>query len=335
MIEPCRAFCAGWISAMFFLRLLSLSVLTALAASPSANAADMASGYRASLKAIKKYVPDLPSLPRFEGFTTVQPNYYVRADGVFSRGKAASLGADGSYSNLKNISGGAFSLGAGVSLNKWMRTDLTLDMRPGAKASQKSDPFACLESIASGTMLEDFDGDPSTPKEAIPKLRLENRSCQTMSTASMNRASGLGNVYFDLGWWGGATPYIGFGAGVGYLRTKYNYDWVYESDGSRYAPNIVKPIISPEAWVDNQGNAVSAPTGLLTGQMDKRKSGKLKEFAPALAVMAGVAVDLTANAKMDLGYRFMHTGGFKGATAERGPAAKTHEVRVGIRYMID
>lgn len=325
----------AWVFTMSLFRRLPLFILLALVVSPSANAADVASGYRARLKAIKNYIPDLPSLPKFEGFTTVQPNYYVRADGMVIHGKSAKLGADGSYSNLKSMSLGAFSLGAGVSLNKWVRTDLTRDMRPGAKASQKSDPFACLESIASGTMLEDVDGDPATAPEAVPKLRAEYRSCQTMSTASMNRASGLANFYFDLGWWGGASPYIGFGAGVGYLRTKYNYDWVYESDGSRYAPNIVKPVITPEAWVNDQGNPVSAPTDLVVGQIDKRKSGKLKEFAPAFAVMAGVAIDLSANAKMDLGYRFMHTGGFKGALAERGPASRTHEVRVGIRYMID
>lgn len=317
---------------MHFLKPLSFSVLLIVFTSPPANAADMTGTFRTGVNAVKNSLADIT---KFDGFTNIEPNYYVRADGMFVNENAPKLAADGSITNPKRIGSGAFSFGAGVALNKWMRTDFTLDWRAGGKANQKSDPFTCLESIASGTMLEDFDGNPATAPEPIPKLRAEYRSCQAMGAASTMRASGLGNIYFDLGWWGGVSPYIGFGAGVGYLRTTYNYDWVYETDGSRYAPNIVKPVISPEVWVDANGATVSAPTGLLTGQMDKRKSGKLREFAPALAVMAGVAIDLTANAKMDVGYRFMHTGGFKGTMAVKGAETRAHEVRVGIRYMID
>ncbi len=274
------------------------------------------------------------SSPNFNGLVELKTGYYVRADGMFVQENAPKISADGSHSNLKEINGWAFSVGAGSKLNEWMRADFTLDGRTGGKASEKSDPFKCLESIAQVSVLEDTDGDPATDTVPVPKLRKEEKSCQSASAASLSRLSALANVYLDLGDWGGFSPYIGAGAGVGYLRTKQSYDWVFASDGSRYAPNITKPVISPEAWVNDAGGAIATPTDIVLGQIDKRQSKKAKEFAPAFAIMAGVAYDISPNAKIDAGYRFMRTGGFANGS-DKGAVTKAHEYRLGIRYMID
>ena len=49
----------------------------------------------------------------------------------------------------------------------------------------------------------------------------------------------------------------------------------------------------------------------------------------AFALMAGVAIDVFDHTKLDIGYRYLNDGRFQGATMYY------HQVRAGLRYMID
>jgi opacity protein-like surface antigen len=56
--------------------------------------------------------------------------------------------------------------------------------------------------------------------------------------------------------------------------------------------------------------------------------------------MAGFAYDLTTHAKLDVGYRYINLGKVDGiasslGTAVASPNTTAHEVRLGLRYVID
>ena len=111
----------------------------------------------------------------------------------------------------------------------------------------------------------------------------------------------LANVYFDLGTWSGLTPYVGVGVGASNLWTK--------------------GFVSP---------ATPANSEMSTGV----------KWGMAWAVMAGASYQLSARMLIDGGYRYINMGQastgqdilgnqlyFKDLTA--------HELRLGVRYLID
>jgi opacity protein-like surface antigen len=111
----------------------------------------------------------------------------------------------------------------------------------------------------------------------------------------------LANVYVDLGTWSGFTPYVGVGVGASNLWTK--------------------GLVSP---------GLPSNTDMSTGN----------KWGMAWAAMAGASYQLSARMLIDGGYRYIHMGEastgqdlltnqvqFKDLTA--------HELRIGVRYLID
>ena len=110
----------------------------------------------------------------------------------------------------------------------------------------------------------------------------------------------LFNGYFDLGTWYGLTPYAGAGIGFSWMR--------------------------PSEFV-----ALSLPPAVTAGN-----SGT---FDLAWAAHAGVAYAVTPNLLIDSSYRFLHIGSPKTNLSSFGAveygSMAAHEVRVGLRYLID
>ena len=128
--------------------------------------------------------------------------------------------------------------------------------------------------------------------------------------ASVSSVIGLANAYVDLGTWYCLTPYIGGGVGVAYNRI---------------------------AGFTDQGYSV--PNGGPSGAYFK--DGNTTNFAWAL--MAGVAYDVTANVKLDLGYRYLNYGKVTTGSSvpQFGPPTYTysqkdlasHDFRLGVRWV--
>ncbi|KXF76220.1 hypothetical protein ATN84_15105 [Paramesorhizobium deserti] len=125
----------------------------------------------------------------------------------------------------------------------------------------------------------------------------------------------MANAYVDIATWGKITPYIG--GGLGFTRVKYG---TLKNRAFCYEPSIC-------------GNSYEADHGGLSST----------RFTWAL--MAGATVDITANTKLDFGYRYSHIKGGKafgwdafdqaaGATGPQGydDGFSVHQVRVGLRY---
>lgn len=181
-------------------------------------------------------------------------------------GTAADPNPAGSPWSIKN--GPTFGLGAGYKY-KWFRTDVTVD-------------YATPSRIEGGTGIGN---------------RFYSNKIDALTI--------LGNLYLDLGEWGGFTPYIGAGVGASKVALR---DVTY--DAAMFP--ITLPGQQPAQW----------------------------NFS--WAAMGGVSYKITQNMLIDVGYRYLSLGDavhgfkppldmvrldFKNLTA--------HEVRIGLRYELD
>jgi opacity protein-like surface antigen len=128
----------------------------------------------------------------------------------------------------------------------------------------------------------------------------------------LESTTGLVNAYLDLGNWSGFTPYVGAGVGA--------------------AMNRLSEYTSEVTCLTAACGTIGA-TSLVA--MDERKT-----YSLAWALMGGVAVDVGGGLKVDVGYRYVNLGEarvrFAGTTTTtRAEDIEAHEVRLGLRYMID
>ncbi len=113
----------------------------------------------------------------------------------------------------------------------------------------------------------------------------------------------MANFYYDFGKFGRFVPYVGFGLGVAY----HELDEVYFTEN----PFLTNRI---------RGN---------------------NDLSFAWSVMAGAAYQLTSNAVLDVGYRYMDLGEIESDRVDSAgfvnPAVKfddiqSHEIKIGLRY---
>ncbi|MGO4573208.1 outer membrane protein [Microvirga sp. 2TAF3] len=138
-------------------------------------------------------------------------------------------------------------------------------------------------------------------------VRFGTDSGFALDRADFETTTFLANGYIDLPLWSGVTPYLGAGIGVGLNRF----------DNAERA--LVVAGASPSASM------------LLPSRT---------ETVLAWALVGGIAIDLTANLKLDFGYRYSHLGAVRTQSDGTEPSIRargisTHEFRIGARYMFD
>lgn len=264
--------------------------------------------------------PGQPALGAPEQSQEWGTGWYLRGDIGVSREQVPSFfpgglpGYDG-----KTLTMGSVSIGPGYKFNNWFRLDMTYEYRQRLKNTVNSANFDCPIEIRG---LDNLAGDPVG-------IYAVNNQCQARQSAKLTRQALLLNAYFDLGTWAGVTPYIGAGVGASHGKMRASYDWINQADGSHYGPNLVIPGGYPIVWMDAFGNLVPPGTANF-GVQDHRAFLNKSRINLAWAAMAGFSLDVSANAKIDFGYRYMSMGKF-GAEKARG----NHEMRIGMRYMVD
>jgi len=148
----------------------------------------------------------------------------------------------------------------------------------------------------------------------IKALSSGSNYVEGFSTDSLKLESttALVNAYIDLGRWSGITPYIGAGVGVAHnLLHSYSSRVTCFTDLCR---------------ANFSGANVPHPSG--------------EKNSLAYAFMAGAAFDVGLGFKIDAGYRYLNIGESQTKLDAAGFGIKlkpleAHEVRVGLRYMID
>lgn len=143
---------------------------------------------------------------------------------------------------------------------------------------------------------------------------LEASDSATSTYAYGTRWDALVNGYVDLGTWNGFSPYLGAGVGAAWALAK-----IYTKDPS-----------------------LSCTEGGTVTCFEQNTPINL-----AWALMAGVAFEIFPHAYLDIGYRYLNLGNYSfydnsvlsEVSAPAGYRAsapsQVHEVRFGIRYMID
>ncbi len=187
--------------------------------------------------------------------------WYVRADLGYAWGRLGSAQAASSYPSPTDDSlGNGFIGGIGGGIKtRWLRTDVTIDYTSPLKYT--------------GTAVTTDD-----------------------VTAKISGWSALFNGYIDLGKYYGVSPYIGAGAGVGYMSV------------SDYSSTVAPPF----------------------------SGGDHSQWNFNWAVMAGLGYAITPNLMLDVGYRYLNFGDVETASDAFGTMAfnnlAAHEVRVGVRW---
>jgi opacity protein-like surface antigen len=139
------------------------------------------------------------------------------------------------------------------------------------------------------------------------KARTEVPGFFSEERAKINSYALLANAYVDLGTWSGLTPYIGAGIGGGGSRAESYVGTNYTAAGV---------LVNQRAFFAKERNTL------------------------AWALMGGVAVEVGHGFSLDFGYRYLSLGDYRSQVDVLGRDVrfkdnKTHEVRVGLRYMID
>ncbi len=278
------------------LSLLGIVSLALASAAAPAHAADLDSPY---------FAPQ--SYP--EDKVEFGSGWYIRGDiGATQLPKITNTSAPLYAAPTETIDHGSHvgydaSLGAGYQFNRWFRSDLIADFHQ---------PVASSFSSASGSVPCTTGIYYTTNANGTTTQHTTDGGCSGAYAGKIHSYDVLLNGYLDLGTWYNVTPYVGAGVGLsfGHYQTASTYA---QFDGTPY--NIY--------YTDPQTGAT------FHGHYDHQSSGTYYNFAWAL--MAGAAIDIYDHTKLDIGYRYLNLGRISGVSG----TLYSHEVRAGVRYMID
>jgi len=260
--------------------------------------------------------------------------WYLRGDLAWSKDKGPQLVA-GFAEATKNR--WAVDVGAGYKFNNWLRTDATLSFNKGRDKVANGFTVICPYGLTPVNANQGFSWSPS-------------ETCSPQNKAELRKVDLMLNAYVDIGSWNGLTPYAGVGVGVSMLKSRTSTNYYRTVDGNVYSADLT-PASSPSpiwdnpdgspvtSWVDAAGVTHSGkPPVTFTKQTWNSKSDRTA-FNLAWSLMGGVSYDVTQQLKTELSYRYLNSGAFTTMSTPMNPSAKTtaesHQVRIGLRYMLD
>jgi opacity protein-like surface antigen len=302
---------------------LTLATVASLAA--PALAADMKGEYGARTVGSYPAVPVPAPIPLPDTF-----QWYLRGDVGYSLKSTGNLSVEGTP--RLNLSGpsdhdGPFvgSLAFGRYVTPSLRAEFGIDVRNQQTISRPSS-----YSFTTRT--------PSGPPDAVTGLPTNDTNtyaADRQETGTLASHTLMVNAYYDLKTGGAFTPYVGAGLGLNIAQMKRSFS---ESASCTSSLNDADPTL----YIDPL-------TGVRTcgpGAINHTPVGGAKGFTsygPALALMAGTAVQLRPGVSLDAGYRLMWQGAtpsiamgsVMGDISKLTIGARTdHELRMGLRWDI-
>jgi opacity protein-like surface antigen len=301
----------------------ALAGLLAISVASPAMAADM-------LKYSYQAPPDLEQAP-----VEIGSGWYLRADVGWSKDKGGQLSPDIAMALTQNS--WQADVGAGFKWNSWFRSELMFGFHKMQNFNSTGAKVTCPYQLTGLSVT-----DPATNKttEIGYLWDSQKETCSPVQSANLRRQELMLNSFVDLGTWGGITPYVGAGVGVAALTTKGSLQYYKTSDGSAYSADLTPIGTFPHIWLDGAGNQISPQPAVSYAKQDWTKRLKQTSYNFAWALMAGVGIDLTPRAKLDIGYRFANLGKYTSLVSPvTGQTVtttlRTQEVHVGMRYLID
>lgn len=270
--------------------------------------APLASAVLGALAASTAFAADMPFFapppePAFESPVEFGTGWYLRGDIGAAQNNVPWLNNARQSASFPN--NWTVGLGGGYQFNNWFRADITADYEAIQNLRGAS---GLSEACITNWTLVDVNLNVYTPIWGL---------CNSIARTRIETAVVMANGYVDLGRWWGVTPYVGGGVGVNVMYQKSQINF--------YLPNGLS---ATQTW----------PVGLLPYYQNLDQQTNSTDLRFAWAAMAGVAYDLTDHIKVDVGYRFLDLGRIDGLNPYGVASSRdlrVHQVRAGIRYMID
>ena len=223
-------------------------------------------------------------------------------------------------------------VGVGYRYNDWLRFEGTYDYRNGSGGSATT---RVICPYTARGLYNTVNGQ-QTP---IGIAYDPNETCDGVTHVKQWNNMFLGNAYVDLGTFYGVSPYVGAGAGVNINTAQGTLDYYKTSDGSLYLADLTAPGGYPLLWINPRTGQPYPNVHIPFGPQNWNRDIRSTHVSLAIALMAGLGIELTPSATLDIGYRYLHVGGtrlnFSTPTgASVGQSNSSHEVRVGVRYAI-
>jgi opacity protein-like surface antigen len=150
----------------------------------------------------------------------------------------------------------------------------------------------------------------------------------------------LVNGYIDLGTYWGITPYVGAGGGLNVNRISGSLNYFQTSDGTPYRGDLSPTGSYPQIWVNAAGVPISPQPNIAFAKQNWDRNIASTKYSMAWDLMAGVGIQISPSATLDIGYRYFNTGARNTIlNPETGTVMKqsatSQDIRIGIRYMAD
>jgi opacity protein-like surface antigen len=220
-------------------------------------------------------------------------------------------------------------IGLGYRFNNWLRFEGTYEYRTGP-AGHNANSVICPTALT------------PTPNGAPNGYLYDTSSTCTGDLYLHQRNSTvLASAYVDLGNYWGVTPYVGAGAGVNADMINGSVGYTVDATGDPYSVNLSAPSTPgspPKVWVDSGGNVLPTQPNIGFTNQNWNRSISATHYSMAWALMAGVGIQLSPSATLDVGYRYLNAGTTSlPITPQIGASFKqpnvSQDIRIGIRYM--
>ena len=295
-----------------------------------ANAADMKSDYGSRTVGTYPAVPvpaPIPIPETFSWYVRGDVGYDIKTNGniTLSGIPRVDLSAPSSHNGLFT---GSFAFGRYVTPS--LRTELGIDLRNQQTVARTRNGGYTFTTQTDSGIPDSVD---PTVNSVDTNTHLADRQDQTTLASHTIMA----NAYYDFKNGSAFTPYLGAGVGVNIAQMKRSYS---ESARCLYSHN--SDPLTDTTYVDPiTGARQCAPSA--PSFADASGSKGITAYGPALALMAGTAVQLRPGVSLDAGYRLMwqgatpsiSMGSVMGDISKIAIGARTdHEVRMGLRWDI-
>jgi opacity protein-like surface antigen len=167
-----------------------------------------------------------------------------------------------------------------------------------------------------------------------------SNTCNGLLNIQQQNNMFLADAFVDLGTYWGITPYVGGGVGANLSTLSGHLAYNETANGQPYAANLSPSGTFPQLWVDSTGLALPQQPKIAFTPQNWNRSINSTRWSMAFDLMAGVGIQLTPSATLDIGYRYLNTGAYNylvnpqtGATIRETNISQ--QVRVGVRYMLN
>jgi len=287
--------------------------------------------------------PPTMSVPASEAPTAVEvgSNWYIRGDlgaGVDSVPSLtfSSISAPAPGTGILPLASSVGSsrtdfsadIGFGYRFNNYFRADATYEYRT-APGGGNANSYVCPYGLV-----------PEPTVQPVGFLYDPTNTCIGNFEIQSHNYTALANAYVDLGTYGPVTPYIGAGGGANLNVVSASVSYITSIGESSYNGALATTGNVPQVWVNRNGVAISPQPNIPFAQQVWDHSISSTKYTPAWALMAGVGIQISPSATLDIGYRYLNAGVTTiGVTSQVGSVFKqsnvSQQLRIGVRYTVD